>query len=52
LHAVRQRLAARFGGAARVDVAAAPGEGCRVRIVMPVVVRPLARASEEFSIPR
>jgi signal transduction histidine kinase len=52
LQAVRQRLAARFGAAARVHVAAAPGEGCRVRIVMPVVVRPLARASSEFAVPR
>lgn len=53
LTAVRQRLAARFGQNARLDIATAPNEGYRVRITMPVVVRPLsARPSAEYAVPR
>jgi signal transduction histidine kinase len=53
VRAVRQRLAARFGRAAKLDVATAPGEGCRVRLTMPVVVRPLrAGATAEYALPR
>jgi sensor histidine kinase YesM len=42
LDAVAQRLEARFGDHARLDVVTAPGQGFLARIMMPAAVRPLA----------
>jgi sensor histidine kinase YesM len=50
---VRQRLAARFGNAARLEITSAPNEGFRVHIAMPVVLRPLpVRVTAEYAVPR
>ena len=46
---VRRRLAARFGNSATISTTTAPGEGCRVKIAMPVLPAPAytpARALE------
>jgi two-component sensor histidine kinase len=53
LQVVRQRLAARFGNLARLEITSAPNEGFRVHIAMPVVLRPLpARVTAEHAVSR
>jgi len=53
LQVVRQRLTARFGDAARLDITSAPNEGLRAHITMPLVLRPMsAGVSAEFAVPR
>jgi signal transduction histidine kinase len=59
LATVRQRLLARYPGAAAVDVVTAPGEGFAVRLVLPAVAHDAAlpspsraRASEEAGVVR